>query len=120
MSSKNLSKIIVILGPTAAGKTKLAVKLARKFNGEIVSADSRQVYKGMDIGTGKDLDDYLLPVLLSQFSFLSSPRRRGSRKIKDWIPDQVGHDNKKIKISYHLIDIINPNQKFNVSKYKKF
>jgi len=51
-------KIIVILGPTASGKTGLAVKLAYKFNGEIVSADSRQVYKGMDIGTGKDLKDY--------------------------------------------------------------
>jgi len=52
------SKIIVILGPTASGKTGLAVKLAREFNGEIISADSRQVYKGMDIGTGKDLDEY--------------------------------------------------------------
>lgn len=53
-----LLKLIVILGPTATGKTKLAVKLARAFNGEIVSADSRQVYVGMDIGTGKDLQDY--------------------------------------------------------------
>src|SRR3989338_7242793 len=51
-------KLIVILGPTATGKTKLAVALARKFNGEIVSADSRQVYRGMDIGTGKDLAEY--------------------------------------------------------------
>ena len=46
-------KLIVILGPNASGKTSLALKLAKKFNGEIVSADSRQVYKGMDIGTGK-------------------------------------------------------------------
>ena len=46
-------KIIVVLGPTACGKSDLAVDLARKFNGEIISADSRQVYKGMDIGTGK-------------------------------------------------------------------
>ena len=82
MSSKNLSKIIVVLGPTAAGKTKLAVKLARKFNGEIVSADSRQVYCGIVIGTGKDLKEYKF-------------------------------------IPHHLIDIINPNQKFNVAKYKK-
>ncbi|MDP2586894.1 MAG: tRNA (adenosine(37)-N6)-dimethylallyltransferase MiaA [Candidatus Komeilibacteria bacterium] len=53
-----LPKLIVILGPTATGKTKLAAKLARAFNGEIVSADSRQVYVGMDIGTGKDLKEY--------------------------------------------------------------
>ena len=45
---------IVILGPTATGKTNFSVKVANKFNGEIISADSRQIYKGMDIGTGKD------------------------------------------------------------------
>ncbi|MDP2967519.1 MAG: tRNA (adenosine(37)-N6)-dimethylallyltransferase MiaA, partial [bacterium] len=48
-----LKKLIVILGPTASGKSELAVRLAKKFNGEVISADSRQVYKGMDIGTGK-------------------------------------------------------------------
>ncbi|NWF88223.1 MAG: tRNA (adenosine(37)-N6)-dimethylallyltransferase MiaA [Ignavibacteriaceae bacterium] len=52
------SKLITILGPTATGKTKFAVKLAHKYNGEIISADSRQVYIGMNIGTGKDLSDY--------------------------------------------------------------
>jgi tRNA dimethylallyltransferase len=46
-------KLIVILGPTASGKSELAIKLAKRFNGEVVSADSRQVYKEMDIGTGK-------------------------------------------------------------------
>lgn len=46
-------KIIVILGPNASGKSALAVKIAKKINGEVISADSRQVYKGMDIGTGK-------------------------------------------------------------------
>ncbi|GAB6282147.1 MAG: tRNA (adenosine(37)-N6)-dimethylallyltransferase MiaA [Ignavibacterium sp.] len=50
--------LITILGPTATGKTKLSVKLAYYFNGEIISADSRQVYKRMNIGTGKDLVDY--------------------------------------------------------------
>lgn len=54
------NKIIVILGPTAVGKTKFASLLAHKFSGEIISADSRQVYIGMDIGTGKDLEDYTL------------------------------------------------------------
>ncbi len=51
-------KVLAILGTTSAGKTGLAVKLAAKFDGEIVSADSRQVYKGMDVGTGKDLVEY--------------------------------------------------------------
>ena len=68
-------KLIVILGPTASGKSELAVKLAKKFNGEIVSADSRQIYRGMDIGTGKitkkemkGVPHYLLNV--------ASPKRR--------------------------------------------
>jgi tRNA dimethylallyltransferase len=49
---------IVILGPTASGKTRLGVGIARELGGEIISADSRQVYRGMDIGTGKDLEEY--------------------------------------------------------------
>lgn len=65
----NKPKLIVILGPTASGKSDLAVKVAKEFNGEIVSADSRQVYKEMDIGTGKitkkemrDIPHYLLDI----------------------------------------------------------
>lgn len=50
--------IIVVLGPTASGKTELAVSLARLIQGEIISADSRQIYRGLTIGTGKDLDVY--------------------------------------------------------------
>ena len=53
-----MSKLVVVLGPTATGKTKLAVKIANQYKGEIISADSRQIYKGMDIGTGKDLNEY--------------------------------------------------------------
>ena len=49
-----MDKILAISGPTATGKTQLAFKLAEKFSGELISADSRQVYKGMDIGTGKE------------------------------------------------------------------
>lgn len=71
----NKPKIIVVLGPTAAGKSELAVRLAKKFKGEIISADSRQVYKGMDIGTGKitkkemrGIPHYLLDI--------ASPRRK--------------------------------------------
>jgi tRNA dimethylallyltransferase len=69
------SKLIVILGPTASGKTGLSLKLAKKFHGEIISADSRQIYKGMDIGSGKvtkkemgKIPHYLLDV--------ASPRQR--------------------------------------------
>lgn len=53
-----MQKMITILGPTASGKTSLAAALAARINAEIISADSRQVYRGMTIGTGKDLDDY--------------------------------------------------------------
>ena len=55
-----MQKMITILGPTASGKTSLAAALAARIDAEIISADSRQVYRGMTIGTGKDLDDYRL------------------------------------------------------------
>ncbi|MFD2538137.1 tRNA (adenosine(37)-N6)-dimethylallyltransferase MiaA [Sphingobacterium chuzhouense] len=73
--------LIVILGPTASGKTKLAVELARQIDGEIISADSRQVYRDMDIGTGKDLEEY-----------------------RD--------------VPYHLINIKNPGDKYNVDLFR--
>jgi len=57
MSDYNL---LTVLGPTASGKTALAAHLAARLNGEVISADSRQVYRGMDIGTGKDLADYVV------------------------------------------------------------
>jgi tRNA dimethylallyltransferase len=56
----NNFRLITILGPTASGKTKLAVALAHQIGGEIISADSRQVYREMDIGTGKDLEEYII------------------------------------------------------------
>lgn len=83
-------KIIVIVGPTASGKTALAIKLAEKFNGEIVSADSRQVYKGMDIGTGKvtkkemaGIPHYLLDVASPRNTFtVAQYQKLGSAAIK--------------------------------------
>lgn len=54
----DMCKLIVITGPTASGKTHKAVALAKAVDGEIISADSRQIYRGMDIGTGKDIDEY--------------------------------------------------------------
>ena len=53
-------QLLAIVGPTASGKTSLSAKIAERYIGEIISADSRQIYKGMDIGTGKDLDEYYL------------------------------------------------------------
>lgn len=53
-----MKELVVITGPTASGKTRIAVEAARRLDGEIISADSRQVYRRMDIGTGKDLSDY--------------------------------------------------------------
>lgn len=58
LSTLPREKVIVILGPTASGKTALAVKIAKEIGAEIISADSRQVYRKMDIGTGKDLSEY--------------------------------------------------------------
>lgn len=52
--------LLVVLGATATGKTSLAVNLAKDLNGEIISADSRQIYRGMDLGTGKDLEEYVV------------------------------------------------------------
>ena len=72
-----MPNLLVLLGPTASGKTRLAVDAARSLNGEIISADSRQVYRGLDIGSGKDLTEY------------------GS-------------------IPYHLIDIAEPGDNFNL------
>ena len=53
MEPRGRNKIIVILGPTSSGKSEVAIRLARKYDGEIISADSRQIYRGMDVGTGK-------------------------------------------------------------------
>jgi len=88
-------KVIVIVGTTSSGKTKLGVKMARKYNGEIISADSRQVYKGMDVGTGKDLKEY---------------------KIKSKIKNQKS---KITNIPYHLIDVADPKETFDLAQWYK-
>lgn len=78
--------LITILGCTATGKTKLAVQLTDCFNAEIISADSRQVYRGMNIGTGKDLSEYSI------------------------------HDR---QIPFHLIDVIDPTEEFNLFSFQQ-
>lgn len=81
----NNYELITIIGPTASGKTAFAAALASRLDTEIISGDSRQVYRSMDIGTGKDLADYVV-------------------------------DGKQIP--YHLIDICNPGDKYNVFEYQ--
>ncbi|MEK7652948.1 MAG: tRNA (adenosine(37)-N6)-dimethylallyltransferase MiaA [Patescibacteria group bacterium] len=116
------NKLVVILGPTATGKTKLAVKLAAKYNGEIISADSRQVYRGMDIGTGKDLKDYYVET--PAFAGHASQMDAGDAYNASLQRDACKSTNVETrfiasKIPHHLIDIIGPNTKFNVAKYQK-
>ncbi len=60
MELNSIYDLLVLLGPTASGKTSLAVAVASRIGGEIISADSRQVYRGMDLGTGKDYNDYII------------------------------------------------------------
>lgn len=77
--------LLIIVGATASGKTRLAAQVAQSLSGEIISADSRQLFKGMDIGTGKDLKEYIL---------------NGEQ------------------IPYHLINIKEPGEKYNVNAFK--
>lgn len=92
-------KIIVILGPTATGKSDLAVKLAKKFGGEIISADSRQVYKGLDIGSGKitkremkGVPHYLLDVANPKRKFsVAQYKKLADRKILEISNKNVKH-----------------------------
>lgn len=101
-----MKKLLVICGPTSTGKTSLAIKLAKKFNGEIVSADSRQVYKKMDIGTGKDLPENakLKYPLFSKYGYyLINAVPAGRQGIKIW-----GYD------------LAKTTEEFNVSWYLKF
>ncbi len=85
-----MKRLITILGPTASGKTPLAAHLAARVGGEIISADSRQVYRRMDIGTGKDLADY-----------------------------EVRDAGREVRVPYHLIDICEPGTKYNLFQYQR-
>lgn len=97
------NKLVVILGPTASGKTELSIKLAKKFNGEVVSADSRQVYKGLNIGSGKitkkemvGIPHYLLDVANPKIRFTVAQYQKLAKKAieeiqaKNKIPFLVG------------------------------
>src|SRR3989344_9628305 len=101
-----MNKLLVICGPTATGKTDLGISLARKFGGEIISADSRQVYKGMDIITGKDLPVSSKFKVQSSKLNISNPQLTIGYRLKERIP-------------IWLVDIVEPDYVFNVGEYAK-
>lgn len=94
-----MQKLLVITGPTGTGKTDRALILAKKYNGELVNADSRQVYIGMDIGTGKEV---------------KSQRSKGKNVIQKskgkWVVDDI---------PIYLYDIIKPDKKFSLADYQQ-
>lgn len=94
MPNKKLPKLVVILGPTASGKTDLGIRLAKKFDGEIISADSRTIYKEMNIGTAKPL-----------------PIKNEECRMKN---DNIIID----KIPHYMINIVNLNREFTVAQFK--
>lgn len=96
-----MNKVLIICGPTATGKTKLGIHLAQWFDGEIISADSRQVYKGMDIGTGKGIPAHF------QFSIFNFPNGK-----------KLGHySDSKTKIWGY--DLVEPNTDFSIAQYRQ-
>ena len=84
-----MKKLLVVVGPTGAGKTRLSISLAKQFNGELVSADSRQVYRQMDIGTGKEVEEL--------------QKGKAFRDKGHWVVEGV---------KIHLYDILDPDQTF--------
>jgi tRNA dimethylallyltransferase len=97
----NNKKLLVIVGPTASGKTELALKLAKKYNGELLSADSRQIYRGLDIGTGKDIKNFQFSI----FNFQISGEKIGY------------YQEPKSFVKIWGLDLINPNQSFSVAQW---
>jgi tRNA dimethylallyltransferase len=94
-------KILYVFGPTATGKTALALELAKQFNGDLISADSRQVYAGMDIGTGKDIPE----------TFHKETRHIGNQDISVYTDGQI---------SIWGLDIVTPAEEFSVTSYIRF
>lgn len=96
-----MKKLLIVCGPTGTGKTSLAFSLAKKFNGELVSADSRQVYRGMDIGTGKDL-----PVD-SKWQIVNGK----------WDGRKLGYWETPEGIRIWLLDLVEPHEDFSVAHW---
>ena len=96
------SPLLVITGPTASGKSGLAIEMAKQYNGEIISADSRQIYRGMDIGTGKVVRDIQAPSNIAL-----SPKMQ-TLNLTPYFSEGIAH---------YLIDICEPNDAYNVTDF---
>lgn len=105
-------KIIIVAGPTASGKTELAVKLAKKYNGELINADSRQIYKYLDIGTNKGA---VAPMRNEELGMRNNKEieKSRSREIENLPTYYI--DNKPI----YLLSFLDPNERFDVFSYKE-
>lgn len=101
-----MRKLLIICGPTATGKTALALFLAKKFHGDILSADSRQVYKGMDIVTGKDLP---IDAKRKTLAFAKASASRQNGKISYW--------EARSGVRIWLVDLVEPAESFSVSQW---
>jgi len=101
-----MSFLIVLLGPTASGKTLLGIELAKKYNGIVISADSRQIYRELDIGTAKPYVDLEKPDAVRHF--LSSFKRPQS------LSDAVAVDG----IPHYAVDIVDPDEEYSVAQYQ--
>lgn len=98
-----MNKLLIICGPTATGKTAMGIALAKKYNGEIISADSRQVYRYMDIGTGKDV---------------GRANRLAKGKQCIYKGKQYGLGNYRVDgVPIWMLDVVNPDEPFTVSQY---
>ena len=127
--------MITILGPTASGKTPLAAALAQRIGGEIISADSRQVYRRMDIGTGKDLKDYRVSTVNGQCSMVNGQCSmfngqcsmfngqcsmfNGQCSMVNVQCSMVNGQCSMVNVPYHLIDICEPGTKYNLFQYQQ-
>lgn len=110
MDNKRPEKIIVVAGPTASGKTDLAIQIAKKFNGELINADSRQIYKYLDIGTNKGKK--------GELGIMNQELEIGKNLFENLI------DVTKIQVHVihgvpiHLVSFLNPDQRFDLFSYK--
>ncbi len=94
----SIDKSIVVIGPTSSGKSDFAIALAKDYDGEVISADSRQIYRGMDIGSGKES---------GKITFSKS---RGKITAEAYLSGSIPH---------YMIDIVSPNTDYNVAKFTK-